>query len=307
VDNLDLCLYCETPIGPGSTKRSVAHAIPSALGGRMKSERICCATCNTDTSKSERVLCEDLRAITGAFGVIRGDGDLAPPVIVDLPGRGKMTLSRGMLNAKGVQRTLSERDGHPHLEARVSDLMKAVDVAAHSVRATGRSAEDIGKRVLITVNAAPRVKLDAGDFPIRFGGPSQSRAVSKMALEVLAFHRPKLARRSELADLRQWVRHGKGSVDIMLDLWTPSFNIAEFTEMAHAVEVASMGPYLLGRVVLFGELHFTLTMSALWSAHPIACGYSVDPLTGADLFRRSYDLELPPQRHWRDRRNATKE
>jgi hypothetical protein len=140
------------------------------------------------------------------------------------------------------------QDGQVRFHVSAANVDSAALDIAHLLRRFGKTPDDLegGKAVTFTGTEGlffldERVEFDAG-----IDIDDHSRVFVKMPLELLAAHRPALARRGELRSAAAFVRFGEGSVDVRADTTTlgPVGGVRPFW---HSCEVWTSDTNLIGK------------------------------------------------------------
>lgn len=296
----DGCIYCGALLGPDTRE---AHVIPSALGGKLSSRRICCSGCNNAVSGIENGLCRVLRGLTAMAGVRTGRGKKAPSLLMADPQHGPLEAWGGHPKFLGTPPKVQPRhDGQVRFKIFAADLDSAAFDMAHLLRRLGKTPDDLEAGRLVTLTASERITfLDhPWEFDASFDVDEHARVFVKMALELLAVHRPVLARRPELRDLAAFVRSGAGSVNVSADTMTPG-PLGTMRPFWRSCEVWSAGRDLIAKVALFGAYSVSVALTPEWRGEPVTAAQVVDPVAGQVLFDGAFSAEGPLPSGWPER------
>jgi hypothetical protein len=259
---------------------------------------VCCDDCNSALSPIERAFCDALAHLTAFVGVVRGDGDLVPATKVSDPKHGSVKVWGGLPQSIPVKREFSRIvDGRTHFQVSGSDPDATARHLAHLLREHRKTPDDLAAGNGVTLDASEsRAFPSPFEFSIDlFSDPRHARVVTKIALEILSHHRPEAGRRRELEAVAQYVRYGKTRIDVQPD-WATHGPLSTPRPPFHSCEVWSAGRHLIARVVLFGALSFTASLTQEWAGEPVTVIHVIDPVNGAMLLDAASNdgWKLPP-------------
>jgi hypothetical protein len=219
-------------------------------------------------------------------GIRTGRGKKAPSLQVTDPQHGALEGWGGHPTFVGMPPTvLPPEDGRARFKVSAVDLDSAAFDMAQLLRRLGKTPDDLETGNLVTLAASDRITfLDhPWEFDASIDVDEHARVFVKMALELLAVHRPELARRPEFRDAVAFVRFGAGSVDVRADTMTagPLGTVRPFW---HSCEVWSAGSNLIAKMTLFGAYPVSVALTGEWGGAPVTAAHAVDPVAGRVLF-----------------------
>jgi hypothetical protein len=266
------CIYCRRSLDEHT---DTAHVWPKALGGRLASKRFCCNDCNHELSRVEDDLCSALRRINAAMGATRADGS---KITYEMTVEGLVVRVCGALfdvQVPGLSYDPSTKTLEIPLPA---GYKRQVEVIAQAMRRQRLKPDDVDKLELVPARDPELPPSGRYEFDFSVGrGASHKRAFAKIALELLAFHRHALATRAELAELRQFTRHGSGSLQSKPDGRSEGSGLLagrNFPDIWNSVEIWSCGKSLFFRIVFVRYFSFTGSLTTEWQGPSFRAAYA---------------------------------
>lgn len=274
------CIYCRAPLTE-RTKR--AHVWPSALGGRLRSRKICCDDCNNAMSPLERLLHEALRDSFASVGATNEDGE---PISVRIKFEGReFVLADGyaVMDASGSR---FDKESKSIVSPLPTGLGQQAEKISKIFLAQGLGTDDVSKLNLSPGDPGPELPVGPtlSEHDLKIGTVEHHRVFVKMALELLAYHRHDLAMRSELCEARRFVRHGEGVFRGKPDRRSPGSGLlpdSGLPEVLNAIEAWSCKATVFFRVVFLGPLVFTGTLCTNWAGEQFRAIYAFDACDSA--------------------------
>jgi hypothetical protein len=284
---MELCLYCDSPLDG-----SVEHLLLSAIGGKKKSRKVLCSTCNNGLGSSiDQVLAEQMKLFSNVLAIKTGRGKDAPMLkgLSLSTGERLDLLPGGIPRSRDVKVTRTTVDGREQVSIRVPAHRKEVigEVLRGILAETGKSPANLK-------NPEARLESVFMDEPVQvtceLGGKECFRAVGKMALNLLAATiRTDAVRARGFDAIRAFVR----------DESTPDEGLVnhdyrnEFPDLPRnkvkagwrhfiAVSANQATGLVAGFVELYGGLRFSALLADSWRSESMTIAYLVDPVTGDD-------------------------
>lgn len=271
------CIYCAAQLAPGTRW---AHVWPAALGGRLKSRKICCNGCNNAIGRHEKALFESLRRTLASVGAVDDRGN-AISTVIQREGY-DYTLADG--NATYREPGVSFDDTRRALIIPLPFGLNAQSrKVANALRSHGVSESDLDRFYVEPSQLPANLPLgpSVDHYDISLGRSTEHKqAIVKMALELVAFHRIEQVLRPELTDLRNFVRYG-GERPIRLSVDTRSrgsglISRGELPRVYNSIEVWTVGTTIHFRATFLGPLAFTCSLTTMWNGNSFRAGYAFD-------------------------------
>lgn len=305
------CIYCGAEL---TDETELAHVMQEALGGRLRTNKTVCTSCNHGTQPFEDRLHRTFHPIAAVMGAVKGNNSLTSPARIPFGEGGVAEVRAGVVNTVRSD-PASQLVGDEVVTTYLgSDTKRMVSEYVNRMFREGITPDDVSSgRVRVEIDRPARPPVTRVE--LTHSVDESSPALVKMAVELIAYHSRALAMAEALTDARAFARHGKPVFEgIVLE---PDLMIrgplAETPEprFANAVEVWTATresvPRLVARVTLYGFVTFTFLLSDRWDAQTFATYYVVDPLDPTVRVESSLELglDVPWDSRWEHRRNAS--
>lgn len=203
------CVFCQEPLGGRKTSE---HILLNALGGKVTTEKLSCATCNNQFGNTiDRELAEQFTAVRNLFEMISGDGRDAPSLrkvqagsrTVNLLGNGKITLAEKPFIVEKAA------DGAFRVEINVQSMDEVEHIIPHIVARTGILEERLREQLANAPFTETQMRPGAINLQFSFGGEEVMRAVAKACLLLWGrkFGNNEI-QRTEYDDVRRFIKSG---------------------------------------------------------------------------------------------------
>lgn|GEM_PF-5624640 len=276
------CLYC--PAELGAHNETLAHVFADALGGKLCSPEVCCASCNNSFTGVES-RCVNALAVVGALlGARKGDGT---PIEASFEHEGRRFRARAgsMLEEAPPPTDKGRRWPLP------ADGRKQVDQVIRALRERKLPPEALNDGRMSLADAAddeePEGLRDANagvSTPMEWGFAEAKRMQIKIACELLAHSRADVARNESLREACAYARNGRGDWHVPFDSSTSGSGLPEVAApYRHAVDVWTNNRCLHSRLTLFTELRFVATLTSAWEGPSLQLSYSFDCRDPAEI------------------------
>lgn len=269
------CLYCPEELGPHN--KTWAHVFADALGGRLRSDQICCNDCNVSFSKVETPCVEVLAPVGAMLGARKGDGK---PIETTFEHDG------GTFRAKecGIFEEAPPPTDRGRRWALPADHNSQVELVIRLLRQRRLPPEALRDGRLRLADAPAEVdpeglrNPDAGvSRPMEWGFPAAKRMHVKIACDLLAHSRADVARRDCLRPAWAYARHAIGDPNVPADSSTAGSGLPEVgAPYRHAIDIWTSRTSLHARLGLFTELRFVATLTNEWDGPRFRLSYSFD-------------------------------
>lgn len=279
-------------IFPNCTKdaSSIEHIIPNAIGGRKKTDKCICASCNNSAGHAwDSVLCRQFESLSLLFGITRERGKVRPVIVKD-----EQTGDQSILQIDG-----RVQPRNPVIqEHNLDDVRVELSVSApNSRQAIGILKSKIEKMRLEVdwENLKHRdMLLEESGLDVKFrydlAGPKIGRAISKI------IYLYSIDNGIERCHLEQVFRYlcGETQVQCFGPYYENDVVCARPESIPlHVVAVRSgVGSNaLVGYVELFGLFRYAFILGEIDSDICIEFSYVFDPVAGVEL-ENSVDIEF---------------
>ncbi|MBO9499536.1 MAG: hypothetical protein J7483_08785 [Novosphingobium sp.] len=294
------CIVCDTQLSPEND--SAEHAIPNAIGGRLKVRRFICCGCNSATGKTwDAALAAQLNPLSLLFQIVRERGATPAMRVTTTAGENLTILSDGSLTPAnpsfGIQQT--ERGLRVSFTARdrkeANRILKGLKRKYHAL--------DIGK-MLAEARSDPVFPEGMIHHKLEFGGEIVGRSIVKSTLAIAHYAGIKLARGDALCYLRDPTFPAPFGYYYERDLVVDRPPATPF----HCISVASNPEtgLVLGYAEYFGIHRVVVCLARDFRGPALKSTYAIDPRTGQKLdvdirldlgphdLARIYDYETVP-------------
>lgn len=273
------CLYCPDELGPDN--RSFAHVFPNGIGGRLRSDGICCHSCNNSFTEIESQCLRALAPVGAMMKARRGDGQPIETVF-DHDGRRFRVSNGGMFEEAPPP---SDKGRKWELPA---DESRQVTQVVTMLQQRRMPPEAIIDGTLLLVDAPPAPTPGGLSHPelgvtvnMEWDYPAARRLQFKIACDLVAYSMPDVARSDRLRPAVEFARHGVGDYRVAFDASTQGTRLPEVAApYRHVIEVWTHGTCVHTRIGLFTELRFVGTLTSSWDGPQFRSSYSfncVDP------------------------------
>lgn len=284
---MKVCIYCKVALSPATR---LAHVWPAALGGKLKSRKICCDDCNNSLSVAEKALHHSLRH---AFASVGATNDEKEPMAVRIQFADRdFVMSNGNAEME-TPGSRYDRESKSLVVPLPAGLDAQAEAMARAMRRQGLDPDDIEKLTLAPGDPEPDLPVgptrSEHDFSVG-GSVEHKRVFVKMALELLAFNRHDLAVRPELAKARLFVRHADGIFSAKVDARSAGAGLLPdvVPEVFNAIEAWTFGSSLFFRVAILGPLKFTGALTTTWKGEPFRAAYAFDARDPASVVTKTF-------------------
>ena len=270
------CIYCREPL---SHRTRPAHIWPAAIGGRLKSRRICCDECNSAFSTKEGTLIEALRHTYASVGAVNDDRQPLQVTICLDSNEFLYSDGNAILQVPGTSFDPNTRTVTIPFPP---GLRQQAQKTAKAMFSQGLGPDDVNRLQIVPAPPGPMLPEGptANEHDLSVGGKLEHKQVFiKMALELLAYHRHDLAIRGELSEARRFARHGVGDFFGKPDDRSEGsglLSIASFPEVFNGIETWTFGRSMFFRSTFLGPIVFTGLLTAEWSGERFRTAYVFD-------------------------------
>jgi hypothetical protein len=137
---------------------------------------------------------------------------------------------------------------------------------------------------------------------VELGNRAHLRVFVKTALELLGTRCPLEARGQALRAARGFARYNEGDINFKADGASAGSGllarIGQKFRVGHSVEVWSCRHHLLARLVFFGQLVFTGSLTAKWDGGAVSLAHVLDPRNPSTYSTRFRRQNGPPLAVW---------
>lgn len=268
------CIIC------GVAANSREHVFPASLGGRRTNKGIYCAKHNGEYSGLADVIANQMRFFNSQLGVVgdhqKSTGEVKPVLMVDSATNAEVWLTNKSTSYANP-RILSPGS---NLEVGKSSVFAVSSMQELDAFVADMKAKGLDVRI---ENIGESTRYHAGTLEVRLelgGDGTGLRAITYIAQTFLAHTFPELARRAELASVKNYTLMGTGNdfawwlspTNDRLDVERKPFN--------HRVIVGHNADdsVIYARVSLFGALHYGVALGRVPTSVSRAAVFDIDPL-----------------------------
>lgn len=203
------CVFCQQPL---QGRESSEHVLLNAFGGRVKTKKLSCATCNNQLGGTiDRQLAEQFAMVRNLFEMVSGDGRDAPSLYkIQAGARTINVMGNGSITLAGRPFTVEELgEGQFRVAISVQSLDELDAIIPHIVAKTGiteeRLREQLGRAQFTDTQERPGVI----SHTFSLGGQEAMRAVAKACLLLWGKrHGNEEVQKPIYDEVRHFVRYG---------------------------------------------------------------------------------------------------
>lgn len=268
-----ICYYCEQPIT--SKNRSIEHIIPNAIGGRLKSKKLLCISCNSELgNRLDGSLCQALLPLSSFLNIKRETGktpDLKNLISTD----GKRYDLIGGINPVLVAPEIKISENKINVVARnekeLRHILKKLKIKHPNLDIT--NIEEKFDRQNIYMKGSLHMNINVGDDDFY-------AALLKMAINFWIHNK---GGHQCVQDAIERLRNGKSLYPGVINHYYPidSMDYSSEIEVAHTIVIKgdNIKKLLFGYIELFSSFAYTINLNTDYIGPEIEFSYSFDVLT----------------------------
>lgn len=275
---------------PADDEWSDEHIIHNALGGRWRSRRLLCRSCNSDLGNViDAALCRELGMPMNVLGLPRQRGEVPRQVVRLASGEEYLRDAEGNLRLRYPVISEVRSDGEMTINIQGSD-MRQLKKALEGLARKYPSKIDVDQWMSM-FNDNPRFHMGPTVFAVRGAGSDEAlRAVTKIAAGAF------ICGGGTRDQILPCIEYIKGAVPGTYGRWFYAADILSNRgpdAITHVVAVrAKAGAPLWAYVELFRVFRFAVRLSELYTGPTVRVDYVFDLIEGSALAVRSLQLDF---------------